>query len=242
VSSAIDSLLLFSPEPTEVDQSEPDRPYPRGYSDRVSVSVRVNTSAQAVTVSDPEALRRSLAELHNVCCAVEERLVRAEGVLLRTEALASDRTLLDLCRRIDARIGRSEHNFQALQKAVADLDRRLANIDEATHDTERLAGDRLCEEWSSETMRPPAQLDANQAAHDLWIALTRCAPALYAATRSTRIVLLLGIVAMLTLVGSPVQLTPARVLQIPPAPGPVIAVPAPASAAMDGPVVRLTSR
>jgi hypothetical protein len=239
VSSAINALLLFPSEKPEVDESNPDLPCSPGYTQRVSVSVPASVSTEARR--SEEEWQESLTALYELCLSIDERFARTERALQRTEALVADRTLLDLCRRIDERLLRSEREVRALQKSVANLDRKLlqedslhvrsahvesglAKIDDATHDIKRFVEEGSAERASSQPVGGRAESDVDQIARDVWLAIRKRSHTLSAVSRPARIILLLGIVAMLSLVGSPnkrfQRVTPVGVLQIAPVPGP----------------------
>jgi len=152
MSSAIDSLLLFRSEQTQVDVCDPRPSQWPTDADNESVGAITIT---ATASENPEAPEISRSALCTICSAIDERLVRAEHALQRTEALVADRTLLDLCIRIEALLVRSEDDLQALQKVVMSLDSRLRRAEEllqstATAVTDTWRPQRFAEGWRRE--------------------------------------------------------------------------------------------
>ena len=152
MSSAIDSLLLFRSEQTKVDGCDP-RPsqWPTDADHECVGAITITATAS----ENPEAPESSRSALCTICSAIDERLVRAEHALQRTEALVADRTLLDLCIRIEALLVRSEDDLQALQKVVMSLDSRLRRAEEllqstATAVTDTWRPQRFAEGWRRE--------------------------------------------------------------------------------------------
>jgi hypothetical protein len=131
MSSAIDSLLLFRSEKTEVDSRDPSPSQCPTCDEHDGGGAAIAPTAS----KNPEAPQDVLAALYTMSRAIDERLVRAEHLLLRTEALVADRTLRDLCTRIEARLVRSGDDLQALQNAVMSLDSRLLRVEELVQST-----------------------------------------------------------------------------------------------------------
>ena len=152
MSSAIDSLLLFRSEQTEVEGCDPRPSQWPTEPDHECVGA---VAIAATTGQNPQVPESSLAALYKIGSAINERLVRAEHALQRTEALVADRTLLDLCIRIEALLVRSEDDLRALQKVVMSLDSRLRRAEEllqstATAVTDKWRPQRFAGDWRRE--------------------------------------------------------------------------------------------
>ena len=99
----------------------------------------------------------AVATLQAVCTGIEKRLGQVEEILARTEGFVADRTLHELSTRIAARLTETEDALRhietvvtsgppdellALQTLGANIDKRLAHVEEALGRTEGLVTDR----------------------------------------------------------------------------------------------------
>jgi PEGA domain len=99
----------------------------------------------------------TVATLQAACTGIEKRLVQVEETLTRTEGLVTDRTLHEMSARIAARLTETEDALRhiesvvtsgppdellALQTLSANIDKRLAHVEEAIGRTEGLVTDR----------------------------------------------------------------------------------------------------
>jgi PEGA domain len=154
----VDSLLLF-PSETEVDGGGLGVPESWTYEVPVGTTVtqvtgrviETRTTSVASRIPDPQTIELfrnlegrlgTLAGLNDLCRSIDERLVRAEHALQRTEDRASDHEFLDRCTRIDERLGRTEDALQTVQGAVVEIDKTLhelcANIVKGSDGTEEV--------------------------------------------------------------------------------------------------------
>ena len=97
-----------------------------------------------------EARLAALTTLQSLCNDIDERLVRAERALQRTEDLVADRTFMHLYSRIGEGLVRTEETCRRMETFIADrtlqqlsarIDARLADTEDAVHRIERLVAD-----------------------------------------------------------------------------------------------------
>ncbi|MET0215227.1 MAG: PEGA domain-containing protein [Vicinamibacterales bacterium] len=83
-----------------------------------------------------------LLALQTLGANIDKRLAHVEEALGRTEGLVADRTLHEVSAHIAARLAETEGALFALQTLGANIDKRLAHVEEALGRTERLVTDR----------------------------------------------------------------------------------------------------
>ena len=83
-----------------------------------------------------------LLALQTLGANIDKRLAHVEEALGRTEGLVADRTLHEVSARIAARLAETEGALFALQTLGANIDKRLAHVEEALGRTEKLVTDR----------------------------------------------------------------------------------------------------
>ena len=163
----VDALLSFLSE-TEIDgknfnSSEAARPIsetrsspspPARSTERKGAPPHVAGTAAAPETIDAikklEARLAALTVLQNLCNDIDERLVRAERALQRTEDLVADRTFMHLYSRLGEGLVRTEETCRRMETYIADrtlqqlsarIDARLADTEDAVHRIERLVAD-----------------------------------------------------------------------------------------------------
>ncbi len=158
LTDGVDSLLVF-PSETQIDGSGSSGPHAWAYDLPLHTTATqltrtvIESSTTSVSRKNPdfqtiELLRSvegrlgALAGLYDLCRSIEERLVRAEHSLQRTEGRASDHQFLDRCTRIDETLGRTEVALHTVQSAVVEIDKTLhelcANVAKRSGGTEEV--------------------------------------------------------------------------------------------------------
>jgi hypothetical protein len=133
----------------------------RWYSEPVAIA---DDRAQLEAPWNPGTYVETEATLQAVCTRIERRLIQVEEALARTEGFVADGTLHELSTRIAARLAATEDALRhietvvtngppdellALQTLGADIDRRLAHVEDALGRTEGLVADRTLHEMSA---------------------------------------------------------------------------------------------
>jgi ferritin-like metal-binding protein YciE len=106
----------------------------------------------------------TLSTLHELCSSIDGRLKQAEQMLARTEALVADRAHHELSTAISARLTETEEAVRHIERVVSsgppdelftlqtlciNIDKRLAQVEDALGRTEEHVADRTLQELSA---------------------------------------------------------------------------------------------
>jgi hypothetical protein len=168
-SERADSISMFpseGPESAGIDRSsrDPADVISRPHANQEQTIAGTHNPRFRRWYSAPVATADDRAKLEAACTGIEKRLVQVEETLTRTEGFVADSTLHEMSTRIAARLTETEDALRhietvvtsgppdellALQALGANIDKRLAHVEEALGRTEGLVADRSLHEVSA---------------------------------------------------------------------------------------------